>query len=222
MRAAIRRVTTRGFRRSLRTLRGEWTTMRAHRRALRDARTYHRSRGLRLHLGCGPNLKEGWVNIDPGYPAADLTLDLREPLPFKDRSCEFVYSEHFLEHLGYPHEVGSLLAECFRVLEPGGRFSAGVPDTEAPLLAYARQEEGWLHRVKEIHPPVCMTFMDHINFHFRQGDEHRMAYDEETLVRLLEGAGFADARRRTYDPDLDTERRRDSLFVDARRPLAGG
>lgn len=218
IKAAIKRVTTRGFRSSLRDLHKEWTVLLAHRRGLRDAEGYHGQRGLRLHLGCGPDLKAGWVNIDPFYADADLTLDLREPLPLEADSVQVIHSEHFLEHMGYPNPVRRLLAECLRVLEPGGLFSVGVPDTRPPLEAYVTGEGEWLSEVKRIHPPGCRTVMDHVNHHFRQGREHLMAYDEETLVLLLEDVGFVDVRRRDFRPARDGERRRDSLWVDALKP----
>lgn len=67
-------------------------------------------RPLKLDLGCGPNPKAGWVNIDLAR-GADLRLDLREPLPLPSGCAEVVYSEHFFEHLGYPGEASDFLAE---------------------------------------------------------------------------------------------------------------
>jgi predicted SAM-dependent methyltransferase len=216
---AIKRITTRGFRSSLRKVQKEWAVLRAHRRGLRRASRYRGKRGLKLHLGCGPNLKAGWVNIDPFQPDADLTLDLREPLPLDTDSVEVIHSEHFLEHLGYREPVRQFLTECLRVLEPEGLFSVGVPDTGPPLEAYVTGEGEWLSSVKRIHPPECRTVMDHINHHFRQGEEHLMAYDEETLILLLQDVGFVNPHRRDFRPDLDRERRRDSLWVDAFKPV---
>ena len=71
---------------------------------MRKARRYSNATGLQLHFGCGANVKPGFVNIDLSN-AADLTLDLREQLPFADGSCSLVYSEHFLEHIEYPNVV---------------------------------------------------------------------------------------------------------------------
>jgi signal transduction histidine kinase len=38
-------------------------------------------RGLKIHLGCGPVRKEGWINVDL-YGEPDLMLDLREPIAY--------------------------------------------------------------------------------------------------------------------------------------------
>jgi hypothetical protein len=55
-------------------------------------------------------------------------------------------------------------------------------------------------------------------FHFRQGDEHKYAYDEETLLELTNEFGFTEGRRREFDQSLDLESRRGSLYVVALKP----
>src|SRR5215475_1447361 len=93
-----------GILRALRSLKQEVQTWRLHRTGVRAARRKMWNGSLKLNIGCGPNVKTGWTNIDlSGH--ADLHLDLREPLPFGDSSASIVYSEHFLEHLEYPHDV---------------------------------------------------------------------------------------------------------------------
>ena len=57
-------------------LRDEIRIMNTHRKSVRKARRLCAS-GLRLNCGCGPNVKEGWINIDLFSPRADLQLDLR-------------------------------------------------------------------------------------------------------------------------------------------------
>jgi SAM-dependent methyltransferase len=88
-----------------------------HLRGLFKARKYRGRCNMAMHLGSGDRIKEGWVNIDQN-PAADLTLDLRERLPFPESTFSIIYSEHFLEHFSYPRDITRLLAECYRVLEP--------------------------------------------------------------------------------------------------------
>lgn len=90
------KLTTRPVRAALRTLVREWRIMRAHRRGVRKALAA--TLPCALHIGCGPNRKPGWINIDLNQDA-DICLDLPEPLPFPDNSVKMVYSEHFFEHL---------------------------------------------------------------------------------------------------------------------------
>ncbi|HEV8071800.1 MAG TPA: methyltransferase domain-containing protein [Planctomycetaceae bacterium] len=206
-----------GTREALRILRSEVRVMRMHRRGVRKAAEWHGATGLKLHFGCGGNLKPGFVNIDLAN-GADLTLDLREKLPFADDSCLVIYSEHFLEHIDYPNGAHALLRECYRVLQPGGTFSVGVPDTEWPLLEYAGQRnDGYFNLVKQQwHPEWCKTRLEHINFHFRQGTEHKFAYDFETMESLLKSVGFTDVKRRACNPGLDQSSWAvGTLYVDA-------
>ena len=63
---------------------------------------------IKLNIGCGPNRKPSWVNIDL-LPDVDVSLDIREPMPFPDNSVTIVYSEHFFEHLDYPSPAKQLL-----------------------------------------------------------------------------------------------------------------
>jgi predicted SAM-dependent methyltransferase len=197
----------------------ELVTLRVHRAGVRAARRFRESLGRRLHLGCGDTRKPGFINIDTW--TGDLTLDLRERLPFRDASCETIYSEHFLEHVDYPDATFRLLGECFRVLQPGGVFDVGVPDTEWPLLEYAGvSRHKYFEKAKVMwHPSWCQTRLEHVNFHFRQGTQHRMAYDYETLERTLHAAGFINVRRREFNPDTDAAHRQlGTLYVVTERP----
>ncbi len=209
-----------GSRRAVRALIEELKLQRIHQHGTRGARRHHGRRDLKLHLGSGGNLKPGWLNIDMS-PRADLQLDLREDLPFPDACVAVIYSEHFFEHLEYPRDALHLLRESLRVLQPGGLFSLGVPDTSFALESYVYGKEEFFRVAHERgwHPRWCDTRMHQINYHFRQNGEHKWQYDVETLTQVLLNAGFADVTRRAFSPELDSEYRRgDSTFyLDARK-----
>lgn len=192
-----------------------------HRKSARKAKRLLNGSPVKLNCGCGPVLKPGWVNIDLGNKDADLQLDLREKLPFPGNSVSAVYSEHFFEHLEYPNETGMFLAESLRVLIPGGQFRVGVPDTEWPLIAYAKDDHGYFRTVRERwHPAHCDTKMHNINYHFRQGAEHKYAYDYETLAKIMAQAGFTQIQRSQFDPNVDSEHRKiGTLYVSANKPV---
>lgn len=183
-----------------------------HRARLLSTRTK-----IKLHVGCGDNIKPGWVNV--GFSkSADLGLDLREPIPLPDRSCSIIFSEHVVEHL-YPEDAKRFFAECFRLLEPGGKFSAGVPDAGLQLRQYAADDHGAFESVKaRWNPDKCETPMEVVNYTFRQGDEHKFAYDYLTFEKWLREAGFNTVRQREHNPGLDTGwRKSGSLYVEAMR-----
>jgi len=172
---------------------------------------------LKLNVGCGANRKEGWVNVDL-HPAADVKTDARRKLPFRTGSAAVVYSEHFFEHLEYPEEAVLFLSESFRVLEPGGLFSVGVPDTELCLRAYVDGNFSW-RSLGLTYVEWCDMPMHSLNFLFHQGGEHKHLYDAPTLINVLNKAGFENVHRRNFDPGIDSEDRRvGTLYVDARKP----
>jgi predicted SAM-dependent methyltransferase len=192
-----------------------------HRKGVRLIRRRSLSKPSKINLGSGSFCKRGYLNVDL-FPGGDLTLDLRRGLPFESDCCEMIFSEHFFEHIEYPEPVCFLLRECLRVLRPGGALRFSVPDTEWPLHDYRDGPEApYFLSCKEnsCHPSYCTTRLEHINYHFRQNGEHRFAYDEETLNKVLDLAGFNEIKRVDFDPELDSEGRRvGGLFISARKP----
>jgi predicted SAM-dependent methyltransferase len=204
---------------TLEVMRELWHACR-HKTSVVKARRFAGRNGLKLHVGCGPNVKLGWINIDLFAAAADLNLDVREPLPFGDGAAAVVYSEHFFEHLEYPGEALPFLRELMRVLAPGGLLSMGIPDASLSATSYANGNEDYYAHVKlEGQPPWVTTRMDHMNFDFRQGREHKYAYDLETLQKVLGEVGFGSVTARPFDDGLDSPARRwGTLYIEARKP----
>jgi predicted SAM-dependent methyltransferase len=204
---------------TLSQVRWEIRSWRSHRIGRKKAKQFSGQQKLKLNIGCGPVVKPGWINIDlfPSSPEV-LPVDLRQTLPFSAASASIVYGEHFLEHLEYPDEAQYFLSEAYRVLEPGGLLSLGVPDAEASLRAYVFKDSKFFVHSRLWHPDWCDTPMHHVNYTFRQQKEHKYAYDFETLSRVILNAGFCDVVRREFDDDLDSEERRiATLYVKARR-----
>lgn len=79
----------------------------------------------RLNLGCGTDIRPGFVNLDSAdLLGVDVVHDLRElPLPFADEAFVEVVCQDVLEHLDY----APLLEEVHRVLRPGGRVVIRSP-----------------------------------------------------------------------------------------------
>jgi predicted SAM-dependent methyltransferase len=229
IRQTIRGRITVGVRRAWREMLSEMQIRHRHFSSLRRAKRLSTATDLKLNLGCGPYLKPGWINVDTSNPEADLQLDLREKLPFPDESSSIVYSEHFFEHLEYPDQAMMFLRETWRVLVPGGVLSVGVPDTEWPIVSYASGDPEYFRLARDrFHPQWCDTRMHQLNYHFRQGAEHKYAYDLETLSKILKEAGFVEVERRAFRAGLDSEnhmvsslaRGTASLYVDARKPVS--
>ena len=61
----------------------------------------------------------------PSNPTV-ITHNLLEPLPLDDGTCSAVYSSNVLEHIP-KDKAPAFIAECFRVLVPGGVLRIVVP-----------------------------------------------------------------------------------------------
>jgi hypothetical protein len=92
---------TYAFRRAVREIATEGRICLRHWSAARKAPKYLRDQPLRLNLGCGPNSRPGWLNIDLFFLGADLQLDLRKRWPFRDGTVAHIYSEHVFEHFEF-------------------------------------------------------------------------------------------------------------------------
>lgn len=177
---------------------------------------------MKLHLGCGPIRLVDWINIDIESPVADMHLDLRNTLPFQDDSVEFIFAEHFIEHI-QRDEALRLLFELKRVLIPGGTIRLSTPSLRFLAITYLSgniYEWGDLWRPKN--PAQLM------NEGMRLWG-HQYIYDEPDLESLLFEAGFT---HRTYQAwgksryealsDLETRPFHQDLIIEASKPLVNG
>jgi SAM-dependent methyltransferase len=140
----------------------------------------------KLHLGCGSNRWDGYVNLDLFDPAADIKADVRE-LPFTENSFDWIEGHHLIEHLE-KEDAGKALAECLRVLRPGGRVFLSCPDLVACTTALANSAGN---------PDLWQGFARAIYGQAGQGMAHRYGYCRASLEAELSTAGFSDVEVKT-------------------------
>jgi predicted SAM-dependent methyltransferase len=217
-----------------------------------------------LHLGCGLTAPPEWVNVDGSHnawlskhpvaralvrpfmskasaevewPQNIISADLRQRLPFADRSFDAAYSSHFIEHL-HRSEALALFRELKRVLVPGGVCRTLVPDLEAFIREYNEARAtgsiadpaDQLNRIMQLRYPdppggrwPARMYRSLSDFH-----SHKWMYDDIALIKLMTEAGFVDCRRagflETKIPHLDkverAERFEGSVAVEGRTPEA--
>lgn len=93
---------------------------------------------MKLHLGAGGRILEGFINLDrnPEHGAIAWEAPI---LSYPDESIDFIYSEHFIEHLEKPVAL-SLFKECNRVLKHGGKLRISTPSLAVIVQAYLNNE----------------------------------------------------------------------------------
>ena len=143
----------------------------------------------RLHLACGMNLMPGWANVDIDGPASVIRLDLTHGLPIDDDSVEYVFCEHFIEHIPLQAALG-LLREVRRCLRHGGVVRLSTPDLGALVEHYRAgrldtwQDVGWQPETS------CRLLNEGMH-----SWGHQFVFDQPELERALSAAGFSSVAR---------------------------
>jgi len=80
---------------------------------------------MKLNLGCGQNIKVGYINLDKNnLPSVDVVHDVEKlPLPFDNDQFDEIRCDNVLEHVEYI----AVLKDLHRILKPTGRLRIRVP-----------------------------------------------------------------------------------------------
>lgn len=158
-----------------------------------------RNSEVKLNVGCGTDYKEGWINIDnnsdDNIEKLDLNWDLRNPLPFADGSVDYIFNEHFIEHLTVEESQKSI-KDFMRVLKPGGVMRIAMPDLKDSIELYF--DKDWKKRavIKDHGLEFIETPAELLNMSFRWWG-HRWIYDWTELQRRLKQAGCTKLKKCT-------------------------
>lgn len=151
---------------------------------------------IRLNLGCGDKILEGYINVDyaPSRKGKkpDVIADLRE-LKFERNFADEILSVHVIEHF-YLWEAEELLTHWKSILKPGGAIVLECPNilTAAEMLlkdsvknALAKGKDGqnamWpLYGDPSWKDPLMC---------------HKWGYTPLSLITLLEQCGYENVRQ---------------------------
>jgi len=155
----------------------------------------------KLHIGCGPFVMEGWLNVDINCYRPDIRyLDAGKPYPFPDHSFDYIYSEHLFEHLSIEEQT-MMLQECYRILKPGGRMRLAMPNLHFLMELYLHPDKEcnrrylvWSYRLfgmKQGVPEVTeKDYPIHVINNFFRLWGHQFIHTPESLENLAKGIGF--------------------------------
>lgn len=85
----------------------------------------------RLNVGCGHDIRSGWVNLDvAGLPGVDVVHNLAMvPWPFPSGRFDQIIMINVLEHL---EDTIRVMEELHRISAPGARVTIRVPFWNSP------------------------------------------------------------------------------------------
>lgn len=149
-----------------------------------------------LNVGCGRCYHDDWTNIDLESAGPGVRqYDLRRGLPYEDDSFDGVYHSHVLEHIE-PGHAAAMIAECRRVLRPGGILRVVVPDLEGIARSYLETLAAASECVGDA---PKHTFSEH-ETQQRLANHHWMTL--ETIDQLTRHRGGGEMGRLMRSPDL--------------------
>lgn len=177
---------------------------------------------VKLHIACGKNYKDGWINIDINPKVRkDFCIDVKKGLPFPDNSVDYIFNEHFIEHLSYDRGL-FFLKEAHRILKPGGVIRTAFPDIDKIIDSYINDYWRNMEWVKLInahwYPSGCYM----LNKCIKENGAHQYMYSVKEIKRRLFEAGFLENNigrcavgKSQYSELINAERRADSGVVEA-------
>ena len=148
----------------------------------------------KLQIGCGLNVINGWFNTDISNKKNNVDvhfMDASCPFPIPSQSFDYVFSEHFFEHLTY-EQGNNMLNECYRILKPNGIMRIATPNIEFLIDLYLNPDKKINKSYIEFdsrrsglptHPIYTIN-----RFHTTWG--HKIIHSPESLTTLMENAGF--------------------------------
>ncbi len=184
---------------------------------MQEIRQQHRYVGL--HMGCGPIWRAGYLNCD--LEGGEFNIDATKPLPIPDDSLDYVYSEHFIEHLAFD-EALFFIKESFRVLKKGGIFRSLTPDlslllsiadNHLELATKIRQrivegvfsEDGVCIQNPRVSPEQAALWdhRDDIIHNFMRDWDHKYLWSAHHLAKAAEHVGFREVEVLPYGVSRD-------------------
>jgi predicted SAM-dependent methyltransferase len=134
-----------------------------------------------------------WWNVDVrGFRGIDEVADVTAAWPWRD--LDYVYGEHFLEHLG-PDDALTFLSEAIVHLRPRGRIRLSTPSLEFV----------WQTHFTRSAPDAAVvsdTYRANRAFH---GWGHQFLYSRPFLERILRATGFVDVEFFAFGESHDAE-----------------
>jgi predicted SAM-dependent methyltransferase len=155
--------------------------------------------GMRcIEFGSGGHYLPGWLHTDLDATAHVVPLDVTRAFPIDDRTFDYVYSEHMLEHITF-EQGRAMIRECFRIMKAGATIRIVTPSIGFLIRLFARDrselEDKYIEWATEKFVPSAPLPLPSFVFNnFVRQWGHQFIYDRATLRFVLNEAGFVDIK----------------------------
>ena len=140
-----------------------------------------------LHVGSGGHRIDGFLNLDADvFVDCDLVANANR-VNFSRNAVRVIYASHLFEHIPRA-KVARILAEWYRVLEPGGKLYLCVPNLEVLARIYLESLAEYETEAGKYQAEIARNIIyggqtDKFDFHFS-------GYSLLTIRELLVSSGF--------------------------------
>jgi len=146
------------------------------------------SKLTKLHLGCGGDFKENYINVDLyDLRVCDVQDDMITLEKFPDNFASEIFHMHIMEHINYD-EGHKAIKTWYRVMAHGGKLEFETPDAEETFRMFLEMDyhQRW-EQVANLWQGYKMQIWGTQD---APGMQHYILYDKEKMYKMLEEAGF--------------------------------
>ncbi len=151
---------------------------------------------VRLNLGCGDKILDGYTNVDIVDERAgqkpDVNCDVRQLTVFEDNYADEILAVHVVEHF-WRWEVLDIIKEWMRVLKPGGKMILECPNLISACQEVLKDPDKATLPGQEGQRSMWVLYGDP-----RWQDPlmvHRWAYTPRSLGLVMHQAGLTDLKQ---------------------------
>ncbi|MDC1434739.1 methyltransferase domain-containing protein [Amylibacter sp.] len=133
-------------------------------------------------------IESSWITVD--LAGADFNVDFRfeRTLPKAPNSVSLIYCSHVFEHLSDDTLLG-VLAECHRLLEPGGTIRIEAPDVLKIISAFKHNDLKFFYNImsnkEKKYSSVEKVFMGLLACYIDNGVHIPVNYDPNLMQKKL-------------------------------------
>ena len=142
---------------------------------------------LKLHLGCGTEYLDDYINCDLYADKVDLRADVAK-IDLPDNSVDEIKAYHIIEHFDFM-QGQDVIKEWYRVLKPGGRIHLETPD----LLNTCK------HFVNGSEQDRITLYGHFFAWPWLPGQTHKFLFTESQMGWLLSQTGIKHIQRLAPD-----------------------